>query len=508
MLGKRALFPPLSLITVASYLPQEWDVRLVDCNIEELREEDLAWCDVVFLSAMFVQKPNLVKIVERAKRLEKPIVCGGPYVTTTNDDLSMFDHVLKGECEDVIRDFLVQLSDGRAPRVVGPPVDKPDVSKVPTPRFDLLKLTSYLFVTLQFSRGCPFECEFCDIIEIFGRKPRTKGTDQFLRELDALKACGYVGSVMVVDDNFIGNKKAALALTRAIQAWNDKNGYPFTYITEASINLAKEDDLLQSMVAAGFKNVFIGIETPSMESLQEASKWQNTDNVDLPSAINKIVSSGLGIYAGMIVGFDSDGEDIFERQISFIRSLPIVVFTVSMLSALPGTNLWRRLAREGRLYESGSGVAGECSRPNFKTKLDEKDLVRGLQRIYESAYSADNAFERAEKCVALLKSSVAFESSFSWQSVVYFVRILFALGVKWKYRRRFWRFMWKAREARLEVSLSRILETYQCIEHTENFIVPKLASIKFDYRETIPSFDVAESQVKRSSRKKLTLVKQ
>src|SRR5215831_1497846 len=360
--GKRALLPPLGLLTVAALLPREWPVRLCDLNLGPLEDELLDWADVVFLSGMLIQRESLLEVARRARARGKTTVAGGPYANTSADALAHeVDCVVIGEAEDLMPALCERIARGDLP----PRMEsqgKPDVTRLPPPRYELLEVSAYHSMGLQWSRGCPFNCEFCDIIEIFGRKPRVKTAEQLGRELDAIYATGFRGSVFIVDDNFIGNKVEARRMLPAIGAWMRQHDDPFDLFTEASVNLASDDALIDAMVDAGFTAVFLGIETPSEEALRETQKLQNTV-IDLDAGVRKLVSRGLEVMAGFIVGFDSDDAGAVARQREWIARSPIPLAMVGLLTALPGTQLERRLAAEGRLlHESGGDNFG---RTNF-----------------------------------------------------------------------------------------------------------------------------------------------
>ena len=366
LLSRRAaLLPPLGLLTVAALLPDDWEVRLVDLSIEPLRDIDLAWADIVLMGAMQIQQESYHEVIRRAHAVKKTVIVGGAYPSTDPDASSDADCVVIGESEELMLQICHDFEGGQLARRYQAQ-DRPDVSKSPVPRFDLLRTNTYQSIGVQFSRGCPFNCEFCDIIEIFGRVPRTKSPEQLLRELDAVSATGFRGMLFLVDDNFIGNKKAAKTMLPQLADWMDKHDFPFDIYTEASVNLAADDRLVELMVNAGFTSVFLGIETPSQDALAETHKTQNL-RLDLNHAVEKLTRAGLEVMAGFIVGFDSDDEGIFERQRAFIQNAPIPLAMTGILSALPSTQLWRRLEREGRLIEDWSGE--NFGMANFRTRM-------------------------------------------------------------------------------------------------------------------------------------------
>jgi radical SAM superfamily enzyme YgiQ (UPF0313 family) len=443
LIGKGAVLPPLGLISAAALLPRHWELRLADLNIRgDLTDAEIAWADVVMVSAMRIQRASFDEVVQRARALGKRVVAGGPYVTTDPDDARGIDHLVLGEAEDVLPDLARRLEAGETvPARLAAPA-RPDVARAPIPRFDLLDVRRYDCMGVQFSRGCPFACEFCDIIEIFGRIPRTKTPDQFLAELDAVRATGFRGPVFVVDDNFIGNKAAARKMLARLETWNVAHRHPFDYFTEASVNLAGDDRLIAALVGAGFSAVFLGIETPSREALLETNKRQNT-HLDLEEAIEKLVVAGLEVMAGFIVGFDADDETIFERQERFIARSPISMAMIGILTALPGTQLWRRLAAEGRLH--GDAVGDAAYRPNFATRLPEPALLDGYRRLLSRVYQPRAYFDRALRALALQRQLPAprFRRSRRY-SLGALVRSLWRQGVRGPYRGAYWRFLAQA----------------------------------------------------------------
>src|SRR5438128_7456141 len=381
--GKRSAFPPLGLLTVSALLPPSWERRLVDLNVRPLKSSDIEWADIVFATAMLVQKDSLRSVVKRCKAAGKRVVIGGPYITTTIEALPEADHIFLGEAETTLPQFVKDLEHGEAKRSYQAP-EKPPLSITPIPHFHLADLKRYSAMSVQYSRGCPFNCEFCDIIEIYGRVPRTKSNEQMLLELDALRDSGWRGTVFIVDDNFIGNKKNVKKLLPDLAEWQERRGRPFTFITEASVNLAEDDKLLDGMRRAGFNRAFLGIETPAEESLKEAQKGQNLRH-DLLESVKKIQSYGIEVMAGFIVGFDNDPDDIFDRMTNFIKDSAIPLAMVGLLTALPNTQLWRRLKGEGRLLGE-SGGSNTHSDLNFVTRMDSTRLVEGYKSILRTIY--------------------------------------------------------------------------------------------------------------------------
>src|SRR5467141_1688773 len=435
--GKRCAFPPLGLLTVSALLPKSWEKRLVDLNVRRLKASDIEWADIVFATAMLVQKDSLRDVVKRCKARGKRVVLGGPYVTTTIEDLPDADHIFLGEAETTLPQFLQDLERGEARRSYKA-AERPPLSITPVADFHLADLKRYSAMSVQYSRGCPFQCEFCDIIEIYGRVPRTKSNQQMLAELDALLDLGWRGTVFIVDDNFIGNKKNVRLLLPALAEWQKKHDYPFSLLTEASVNLADDADLLDDMRDAGFRRVFLGIETPVEESLKEAQKSQNRGN--LLDSVKKIQSYGMEVMAGFIVGFDNDPEDIFERQIKFIRESAIPLAMVGLLTALPDTQLWRRLEKEGRLLGESTGNNTNCSL-NFVPKMDATRLVAGYQSIMRTIYNPREYYQRALDSLKRTPVARWDPKQFNLvRDIASFVRLTLKLGVLDRERKEFWRF--------------------------------------------------------------------
>jgi len=438
--GKRSAFPPLGLLTVSAMLPEHWERRLVDMNVRSLTASDIRWADVVFASAMLVQKESLKQVVALCNAAKKKIIVGGPYVTTTLEELTGADHVVLGEAEEIVPQLVSDLERGEAKAVYSKP-DRPQLSLTPIPDFKLADMKRYSAMSVQNSRGCPFNCEFCDIIEIYGRLPRTKSNQQMIGELDVLMQSGWRGTVFIVDDNFIGNKKNVKLLLPDLAEWQERNGRPFTFITEASVNLAEDDKLLDLMRRAGFNRAFLGIETPVEASLKEAQKGQNTRR-DLLDSVKRIQSYGIEVMAGFIVGFDNDPEEIFERMTHFIRESAIPLAMVGLLTALPNTQLWRRLSGEGRLLGESAGN-NTHSELNFIPRMDSKRLVEGYKSILRSIYDTREYYDRALEC--LKRVSQPGPKSQRRNSLIRDVsalaRITMRLGVRDRDRLEFWRFM-------------------------------------------------------------------
>ncbi len=437
--SKKSAIPPLGLLTVASMLPDDWELSLIDMNVNHLKKKSLEGVDYVFISAMSVQRQSALDIIEICIREGVKVVAGGPLFTTSYMEFPGVDHFVLNEAEITLPEFLFDLANG-TPRHLYKSGSWADVTKTPSPDLKLLKIKKYASMSLQYSRGCPFNCDFCDITLLYGRKVRIKKTEQVIRELENLYHLGWRENVFFVDDNFIGNrqilKNEALP---AIAGWMKKRKYPFSFNTQASINIADDDELMRLMVDAGFEKVFIGIETPNEESLIECSKMQNKGR-DMVSCIKKIQRSGMEVQGGFIVGFDSDPKTIFDDQIRFIQKSGIVTAMVGLLEALKGTDLYKRLDRENRLLGEETGDNTDCS-INFIPKMDLNELVEGYKRIVSSIYSPKYYYYRIRD---FLKEYNPPRKKFFRFKPVHFLTIFkttFYLGVIGKERLYYWKLM-------------------------------------------------------------------
>ena len=392
--NKKSSIIPLGLLTVAAMLPPDYNIKLVDMNVDRLDRNDIEEADLVFISAMIVQKESMESVIRLCNECGTPVVAGGPYPTSSHESIHGVDHFVLNEAEVTLDPFIEDYEAGRAKKLYTD-LYKPDLAMTPPPRFDLIDLSVYQNVALQNSRGCPFNCEFCDIIELFGRKPRFKDPDQFVNEIDLAWKAGFRGSLFIVDDNFIGNKTKVKELLRRIITWQKSHSYPFSLFTEASIDMAGDDEILDLMADAGFDMVFVGIETPDAASLESCHKSQNL-RTDLFESIKKIQEHGIEVTGGFIVGFDSDTEDIFDRQIEFIQKAGIPMAMVGLLGALPNTQLFRRLQKEGRLKPEVQWKGNNTHelRMSFYPVMPEATLVEGYKKIMSTIYSPKNYFER------------------------------------------------------------------------------------------------------------------
>ncbi|MBN2392722.1 MAG: DUF4070 domain-containing protein [Anaerolineae bacterium] len=432
---KKASSPPLGLLTVAAMLPSAWQVRLRDLNVAPLTQKDLAWADYVFVSAMVVQREAAHKVIARCKQAGVPVVAGGPLFTSEYETFPDVAHFVLNEAEITLPRFLADLERGQAERLYTT-TEFPDICQTPLPRWDLLDLKQYATMSLQFSRGCPYDCEFCNITALFGRRPRTKAASQIVAELDALYALGWRGSVFFVDDNFIGNKKQLKAeILPALIEWRKgKIGVPFH--TEVSINLADDDALMRMMADAGFDTVFVGIETPDDDSLAECNKFQNRGR-DLVESVKRIQRAGMQVQGGFIVGFDSDTPSIFQRQIDFIQKSGIVSAMVGLLQAPAGTRLYQRLEGEGRLLDEMSGDNADGS-TNIIPKMDLDTLRAGYKRILDQIYSPKLYYERV---ITFLREyqPPKVRVHLDFQMLMAFWRSIYRLGIQGAERVHFWR---------------------------------------------------------------------
>ena len=435
-LGKRAAQPPLGLMTIAALLPGSWQRRLIDTNVERLKDADLAWADVALISGMHVQQEHLVAVVERCRARGLRTVVGGPIASSVSATALKADHVVIGEAEDLIATLARDLEAGEA-RPVYEAAEKPAMKRSPLPDLSLIKMNRYSTMTVQYSRGCPFNCEFCDIIEIYGRQPRTKAVTQVLAELDQLQRAGWRDAVFVVDDNFIGNKKLAKNLLTAMAEWGQLHGYPFRFITEASLNLADDPELLQLMKDAGFSTVFLGIETPDECSLIANHKLQNTRR-DLLESVKRIQQYGIEVMGGFILGFDTDREDVFDRMVEFIQTSAIPVAMVGLLQALPGTQLFRRLWREDRIVDAGDGNNTDC-KLNFLPRMDAARLVEGYRSVLRQIYSCDAYYERVK--LFLNRCHPTSRQRLSYANLRAMVSSVVRQGLLGKGRLSYWKFV-------------------------------------------------------------------
>ena len=431
---KKATSPPLGLLTIAAMLPNSWPKRLVDLNVEPLTDKELAWADCAMISAMNVQHASAREIIDRCQAAGLKVMAGGPLFTIQPEDFMDVDHLVLNEAEITLPRFLADLERGEAQHVYATD-EYADMYETPNPLWELAPLDQYDSMSLQFSRGCPFNCDFCNVTALLGHRPRTKSAEQIITELDSLYELGWRGSVFFVDDNFIGNRKYLKErLLPALMEWREgKVGMPFN--TEASIDLADDDELIELMVAAGFDKVFIGIETPDEESLAECRKSQNT-NRDLIADVKHLQRMGLRVQGGFIVGFDHDLPNIFQRQIDFIQQSGIVTAMVGLLQAPPGTGLYERLKEEGRLLSkfAGDNTSGAT---NIVPKMGLETLHEGYKQLMQTIYSPRHYYERVKTFLREYQPP-KIKAPLDWQHLLAFPRSVYRLGILGKERRYYW----------------------------------------------------------------------
>ncbi|MFL0770783.1 MAG: B12-binding domain-containing radical SAM protein [Prochlorococcus sp.] len=446
LVNRKVLLPPLGLVTVAALLPQEWEMKLVDRNVNEVSEADWNWAELVVISGMIVQKDDMEVQIAKAKQRGLPVAIGGPFASSTPDapEIALADFKILDEGEITLPMFLEALERGETGGRFSAEGIKPDVTSTPVPRFDLLHFDAYDSMSVQFSRGCPFNCEFCDIIVLYGRKPRTKTPDQLIAELQSLYDLGWRRSIFLVDDNFIGNKRNAKQLLPAIRAWQEERGYPFSFATEASVDLADDDEMMRMMHDARFESVFLGIETPDEASLETAGKLQNTRN-PLDAAVDRITANGIRVMAGFIIGFDGEKNGAGGRIVEFVTRTGIPAAMMGMLQALPNTALWHRLEKEGRLIQNEEAAKGvnQTNLLNFKPTRPIRDIaneyVEAFCALYEPNAYMDRVYSYYLKMGAPRWQATAKLPS--WIDIKALSIVVWRQGIKRNTRIRFWRYM-------------------------------------------------------------------
>jgi radical SAM superfamily enzyme YgiQ (UPF0313 family) len=438
-ISKKAVFPPLGLLTVAAMLPGEWEKKLVDLNTTTLTDKDLKWADYVFISAMVAQQDSAREVIDRCKKLGTRIVAGGPFFTTGYEDWGFddIDHLLFGETENTLPLFAKDLEKGCA-RHIYAAEEFPDIRKTPVPLWSLIDKNKYQSMSIQYSRGCPFNCEFCDIVVLNGHLPRTKDEGQVIAELDALYDRGWRHGVFFVDDNFIGNKrKLKSEILPAIIQWMEEKNHPFTFFTEASINLSDDEELMRLMTRAGFDMVFVGIESPNEESLVECNKLQNNKR-DLLASVKRMQNYGLQVQGGFIVGFDSDPLSIFKNQIDFIQKSGIVTAMVGVLMAPPETRLYKRLKKENRILPKGTGDNTDGS-TNFIPKMGREALAGGYRHVVSTIYAPKQYYQRIKTFLSEYRPGNKRKFGVSIVQLIALIRSTWSLGVREKGRIDYWK---------------------------------------------------------------------
>ena len=441
-ISKKASLPPLGLLTIASMLPAEWEKKLVDMNVKPLKDKDLLCADYVFISAMSIQKESVKTVLSRCRSLGVKVVAGGPLFTSFHEEFEGdVDHFVLDEAEITLPPFLDDFKKGQAKHLYTSK-QRADMKNIPTPLWELIDIKKYASMNIQYSRGCPFDCDFCNITVLYGRVPRTKEKEQVIEEMESLYRRKWKGGLFFVDDNFIGNKlKLKKEILPSIIEWMKSRNYPFSLSTEVSINLSDDVELMQMMVRAGFDTVFIGIETPNEESLAECSKIQNR-NRDLIACVKKIQHSGLEVQAGFIVGFDKDPVSIFERLIGFIQESGIATAMVGLLNAPHGTKLYHRLKEEGRLLSAASGDNTDFS-INFKPKMSHETLISGYKKVVHTIYSPKHYYARVKKFLKEYKPVKVKTFHFRLSHLKAGFKSVFRLGIIGRERFHYWKlFFW------------------------------------------------------------------
>jgi radical SAM superfamily enzyme YgiQ (UPF0313 family) len=438
-ISKKAALPPLGLITVSAMLPATWQKKLIDMNVTSLLIKDIQWADFVFISAMYIQRDSVKKIIDECVKQGTKMVAGGPLFTQDYLDYPQIDHFILNEAEITLPMFLNDLGEGK-PQKVYKTKEFPQISSTPVPDFHLLSINKYATMNLQISRGCPFSCEFCEITSLFGHKVRLKSTQQILAELEQLYALNWRGAIFIVDDNFIGNKKVIkYELLPAIREWMKKRKYPFTFNTEASIDLADDEELIRLMADTGFNSVFIGIETPEENSLIECNKVQNK-NRDLIQSVKIIQQGGLQVSGGFIVGFDSDSPSVFQRQIDFIQQSGIVAAMVGLLNAPKSTRLYKRLEAENRITIDATGNNTDLSM-NFIPKMDVNELVNGYKKVIQDIYAVKPYYKRIRQLLMNYNPGFKKPEKFNFNFLNAFFKSILIIGLRHKGRSHYWKLL-------------------------------------------------------------------
>lgn len=435
--SKKVANVPLGILTVASLLPDTWNKKLSDLNVSDLKDKDIIWADYVFISAMSIQSASVNQVIERCRQLKTPIVAGGPLFTEEYENYHSVDHLVLNEAEITLPLFLTDLGNG-TPKRIYRSEEFADLTKSPLPDYSLLKVGKYVTAGIQYTRGCPYDCEFCDITALFGRHVRTKTPVQILAELDQLVKIGWKSSVFFVDDNFIGHKhKLKTELLPALIEWMEVNRHPFTFLTEASINLSDDEELMSMMTRAGFNKVFVGIETPDESCLMECNKYNNNGR-NLISSVNTIQQNGIEVMAGFIVGFDHDPPNIFQRQIDFIQKSGIITAMVGLLNAPRLSKLYQRLKSEDRLNDKFTGDNTDYSL-NFVPVMDKDELLKGYQKIIQEIYSSKSYYTRVRRF--LKDYEPRFTERLSFSRLGAFFKSVFYLGIIKRNRIYYWKLL-------------------------------------------------------------------
>ncbi|MEM7771002.1 MAG: DUF4070 domain-containing protein [Cyanobacteria bacterium P01_A01_bin.37] len=468
LVNRKVLLPPLGLVTVAAILPQSWEFKLVDCNIRSVTDEEWAWADLVIMSAMIVQKDDILIQINQAKQYGKPIAVGGPYPTSMPQDMRAagVEYLILDEGEITLPMFVEALEQGETSGEFTANGEKPSVTDTPVPRYDLLERDAYDSMSIQFSRGCPFQCEFCDIIVLYGRKPRTKTPGQLIAELQCLYDLGWRGGVFMVDDNFIGNKRNVKLLLNELKEWQAERKYPFRFDTEASLDLAEDDEMIDLMLECNFAAVFMGIETPDEDSLQLTKKFQNTRSPLLES-IEKVTRSGLRVIAGFIIGFDGEKSGAGQRIVEFAEITGIPTTTFAMLQALPHTALWHRLEKEGRL-RAEDGNINQTTLMNFVPTRPVEDIAYEYIDAFRQLYEPEQYLDRVYRYFLKL-GAPRVQPEFKlpeWVVVRALLIVFWRQGFKRKTRWKFWHHFFH-----MLIKNPAVVEQYVTVcAHNEHFL--------------------------------------
>lgn len=439
-ISKKAGVPPLGLITVSAMLPKSWQVKLVDMNVSTLHTSDILWADYVFISAMYIQKESVGKILEECLKHKVKIIAGGPLFTQEFNKYPEIDHLILNEAEITLPMFLKDLENGQLPKKIYQTSEYADVTLTPVPDYHLLSIKDYASMSIQVSRGCPFSCDFCEITSLLGHKVRMKNTRQVIIELEALYNLNWRGPVSIVDDNFVGNKKIIkYNLLPVMRKWMQEHKYPFTFTIQSSIDLADDKELMLLMIETGFNSAFIGIETPDEKGLQDCSKNQNK-NRDLLKSVKNIQNAGLQVSGGFIVGFDSDTPSVFQKQIDFIQQSGIVTAMVGLLNAPKNTKLYKRLETENRITIEATGSNTDLSM-NFIPRMNAHELVNGYKRIIHDIYTTKPYYKRIRRLLLNYKPHHIKPTNINFVNLIGFFKSMLIIGLVNKGRRGYWKLL-------------------------------------------------------------------
>ncbi len=476
VIGKKAAYPPLGLLTIAPLLPADWNKKLLDLNVSDLTQQELEWADLVFLSAMNVQEESVRDILAACKLAGVKVVAGGPLFTHEHERFEGVDYFILNEAEITLPPFLEDLRAGN-PKSIYQSNEFADVTQSPLPHYNLANMDNYIYSIVQYSRGCPYMCDFCDVTALFGRKPRTKTSEQMIAELEAIQALGNVKLILFADDNLIGNKRTLKKdLLPALIEWRIKNKPEFFFATQLTINLADDEELMDLLLKAGFRHIFIGIETPDEDALKASLKNQNLKR-DPFSNIHKLHKAGFMISAGFIVGFDTDTVRTFQQQIDFIQQSGIPLPIVNILKAPPGTELYARIKREGRLSRPFAFSEGET---NIVPVMDEKLLFDGFLDVMNNIYSPEKSYERIINFFNTYKfpnTGIRVPEKYNLKELLIIFRIIFLIGIRYRHRKYFWKLiLWSLKHNRKYIDKSvfygvMIYQMHQTFLHIEQTVL-------------------------------------